>query len=66
MNLIPWNPVAGMGFERPSRKALDQFMAILTMNGITTSIRISRGLDAAAACGQLMNEFQKKKLPEDV
>ncbi|GMH32336.1 hypothetical protein BSKO_00170 [Bryopsis sp. KO-2023] len=66
VNLIPWNPAAGIPYERPSRKTLDKFMRILEKNSVGASIRVSRGLDAAAACGQLRNQFQKEAFMEFV
>lgn len=64
VNLIPYNPVEGSDYVRPSRNQVVRFSEALTKSGIVNSIRITKGLDAAAACGQLRNEHQKQPLPE--
>ncbi len=63
VNLIPYNPVEGSDFVRPSRNRVVRFSEALTKAGIANSIRITKGLDASAACGQLRNEHQKTPLP---
>ena len=64
VNLIPWNPVDEGAFQRPSRNAVLRFKKTLESKGLSVSVRVTRGLEAAAACGQLRNEFQKKGLAE--
>jgi 23S rRNA (adenine2503-C2)-methyltransferase len=51
VNLIPYNPT-GM-FEGSSRKAIDAFRDALASTGVPTTVRLTRGRDIAAACGQL-------------
>jgi 23S rRNA (adenine2503-C2)-methyltransferase len=51
VNLIPYNPT-GM-YEGSSRKAIDAFRDVLVAAGIPTTVRLTRGRDIAAACGQL-------------
>lgn len=53
VNLIAWNPIAGMAFETPSTKQMKQFSEILERNGIVTVQRMSRGRGVMGACGQL-------------
>jgi len=65
VNLIPWNPVDESEFERPSRNSVFRFKKILEDKNISVSIRATRGLDAAAACGQLRNLYQKNPLLEE-
>lgn len=62
VNLIPWNPVDDGDFQRPSRSGVDQFRKVLEANGVEVTIRVTRGLDAAAACGQLRNQNQAQAL----
>jgi 23S rRNA (adenine2503-C2)-methyltransferase len=50
-NLIPYNPT-GM-YEGSSRKAIAAFHRVLVEAGIPATIRLTRGRDIAAACGQL-------------
>jgi 23S rRNA (adenine2503-C2)-methyltransferase len=60
VNLIPLNAAAGIPFERPSDKAIDEFAAILADHHLVVSVRKSRGRDIRAACGQLIVEGSRK------
>jgi 23S rRNA (adenine2503-C2)-methyltransferase len=51
VNLIPYNPT-GM-YDGSSRKAIAAFKATLDRAGVPTTVRLTRGRDIAAACGQL-------------
>ena len=53
VNLIRYNGVAGLGYERPDRDAVRTFADALKRAGVNTQIRASRGTDIEAACGQL-------------
>jgi len=53
VNIIPLNPVDVLPYERPDTIGIDRFTAILIDAGIPTTIRYSRGVEIAAACGQL-------------
>jgi 23S rRNA (adenine2503-C2)-methyltransferase len=57
VNVIPWNPVADLPFQRPTREAVDAFARILEQGGIKTTVRRPRGRDIDAACGQLRRRF---------
>jgi 23S rRNA (adenine2503-C2)-methyltransferase len=56
VNLIFFNAFEGSGFATSSRQAVEDFQAILRKGNLTATIRESRGLDIAAACGQLYAE----------
>jgi len=56
VNLIFFNPFAAAAFAGSSRAAVEAFQAILRQGNLTATIRESRGLDIAAACGQLCAE----------
>ncbi len=56
VNLIEYNPIDDGEFQQASDEALNMYMNLLEMNGITTRIRKSRGKDIDAACGQLANK----------
>ncbi len=56
VNLIRYNEVKGMPFDRPEDAAVRAFQQVLRDKGINTHIRASRGRDIAAACGQLRHE----------
>ena len=62
VNVIPWNPVDESEFSRPTKRGVQQFIDVLAKNGIAASVRHTRGLEAAAACGQLRNRHQKEPL----
>jgi 23S rRNA (adenine2503-C2)-methyltransferase len=51
VNLIPYNPT-GM-YEGSSRDAIAAFKAVLEEHGVNATIRLTRGRDIDAACGQL-------------
>lgn len=53
LNLIPWNPLPGLPFERPERERCRAAVRLLMQAGILTKLRWSAGLEAEAACGQL-------------
>ncbi len=53
LNLIRYNAVAELGFERPTSFAAHGFAEILRSRGVNAHIRKSKGRDIAAACGQL-------------
>ena len=52
VNLIPYNPTDG-GFDGSSPEAIDAFRALLVERGVPATVRLTRGRDIAAACGQL-------------
>ena len=56
VNLIPYNPVEGLRFQRPTARHAEQFLETLRAAGINAHIRRSRGLDVEAACGQLRRQ----------
>jgi 23S rRNA (adenine2503-C2)-methyltransferase len=53
INLIPFNPHEGSGFERPSEEAILAFQEVLLGKHFTVIVRQSKGQDISAACGQL-------------
>jgi 23S rRNA (adenine2503-C2)-methyltransferase len=52
VNLIPYNPTDG-GYEGSSRAAIDAFRDALVERGVVATVRLTRGRDIDAACGQL-------------
>src|SRR5215207_5026444 len=52
VNLIPYNPTDS-GYRGSGRDAIAAFRAALEERGIRTTVRLTRGRDIAAACGQL-------------
>ncbi len=61
-NLIPFNPWPGAPFETPSIKACQQFAEVLTHAGYAAPIRVPRGRDILAACGQLKSASERQRL----
>ncbi|MBX6342690.1 MAG: 23S rRNA (adenine(2503)-C(2))-methyltransferase RlmN, partial [Thermomicrobiaceae bacterium] len=53
VNVIPLNPTPAAPFERPEPERIERFAEILRERGIPATVRYSRGVDIAAACGQL-------------
>jgi len=52
VNLIPYNPTGSM-YEGSSRAAIAAFKAALEEHGLGATVRLTRGRDIDAACGQL-------------
>jgi 23S rRNA (adenine2503-C2)-methyltransferase len=52
VNLIPYNPTES-GFRGSSRQAVHGFKTALEANGVRATVRLTRGRDIDAACGQL-------------
>ncbi len=53
VNLIRFNPVADLPYERPGREDAHRFQEELRRAGVNTHLRASRGASIDAACGQL-------------
>lgn len=60
VNCIPYNPVAGLTWQRPSLRRQDAFMAALEKTGADATIRREKGSDIAAACGQLRLQMTRE------
>lgn len=56
VNLIPINPTAG-DFKRPSEDRVNEFEQILSNAGINCTVRIEKGTEISAACGQLRTDI---------
>ena len=56
VNLIEYNPIDDGEFQQASNKAIEMYVDTLERNGITVTVRRSRGKDIDAACGQLANK----------
>ncbi|GGF58636.1 dual-specificity RNA methyltransferase RlmN [Terasakiella brassicae] len=60
-NLIPFNPWPGSEYECSDRKTQKRFTEILNRAGYTATIRVTRGQDILAACGQLKSESERTR-----
>jgi 23S rRNA (adenine2503-C2)-methyltransferase len=56
VNLIPYNPVGVGGLRRPRRERVRAFQHELQAAGIAATVRVERGAEIAAACGQLRTD----------
>ncbi len=56
VNLIPINPVAERGWNRPSQERINAFEKYLAQHHVTVTVRREMGNDIQAACGQLRNK----------
>jgi 23S rRNA (adenine2503-C2)-methyltransferase len=61
VNLIPYNTVQGLSWQRPSRARQQVFLRALRMNGVDATIRREKGHDIDAACGQLRLQTMRDK-----
>ena len=59
VNVIPLNPTPAAPFERPSPERIERFASVIRQYGIPATVRYSRGVDIAAACGQLRAEHEQ-------
>jgi 23S rRNA (adenine2503-C2)-methyltransferase len=60
VNLIPYNPVEGLRWERPTELAQDKFFEALRGFDIAANLRREKGVDIDAACGQLRLKTERE------
>jgi len=65
VNLIPVNPTAG-GFQRPLRARVLEFERILREEGVNCTVRVEKGSEISAACGQLRTDEKNRDVPESM
>jgi 23S rRNA (adenine2503-C2)-methyltransferase len=53
VNLIPYNTVDGLTWKRPSETRCRTFLDVLRQAGVAATLRMEKGHDIDAACGQL-------------
>jgi len=64
VNLIPYNAVEGLTWERPDENRQEAFLAELTKRAVTATLRREKGQDIDAACGQLRLKTERElRLP---
>lgn len=59
LNVIPYNPVAGLPYVTPSPEAIARFRQTLEAGGLTVKFRKRKGGEIDAACGQLRRNRQR-------
>ena len=61
INLIPFNKWPGVAYECSSHHSIKKFSEILNERGLSAPIRVPRGRDIMAACGQLKSASERVK-----
>jgi 23S rRNA (adenine2503-C2)-methyltransferase len=61
INLIPYNTVEGLPWQRPSDERQDGFAHVLHNQGLTATLRREKGHDIEAACGQLRLQQEQEE-----
>ena len=66
INLIPFNPDPRLPdwMRRPEDSSIDRFARMLTDEGVAVTVRRSKGLEIAAACGQLKGRSEPRPQPD--
>lgn len=60
VNLIPYNTVEGLDWKRPTDERCRKFAELLKTAGTTATLRLEKGGDIDAACGQLRLKTEKE------
>jgi 23S rRNA (adenine2503-C2)-methyltransferase len=60
VNLIPYNKVEGLPWERPDDETCERFLASLEQQKVTATLRREKGHDIDAACGQLRLKTERE------
>jgi 23S rRNA (adenine2503-C2)-methyltransferase len=65
LNVIPYNPVAGLPYKEPSAAARDAFLKLLRDGGVNVQVRRRKGGKIDAACGQLRRVAADSRPPAE-
>ena len=60
VNLIPYNKVEGLSWERPAEEMQEAFLNALEKQKVTATLRREKGHDIEAACGQLRLKTERE------
>ena len=60
VNLIPYNPVDGLPWHRPSEEVCEGFLDAIEKLGVIATLRREKGTDIDAACGQLRLKTERE------
>lgn len=58
INLIPYNPTEKNYYQKPSGNSIMRFKSLLEQSGKKVTVRLERGADIDAACGQLRGKVK--------
>lgn len=61
VNLIPLNPTGGYGGRPSAPDRVDRFVRTLARHGVPASVRVRRGIDIDAGCGQLRSRVVEEQ-----
>lgn len=61
VNMIPLNPTGGYDGAPSDPERVAAFQAELARHGVSSSVRVRRGIDIQAGCGQLKTEVQRRQ-----
>jgi 23S rRNA (adenine2503-C2)-methyltransferase len=64
VNLIPYNPVADLPFERPDNDTINKFLSILRSANVSVTVRKTKGRAIDAACGQLRRRLNLEQISD--
>lgn len=62
IDLIPYNDIQVIGFDRPTRERINAFQKVLTDRGLFCAVRLPRGDDHSAACGMLATKRRPRTM----
>lgn len=62
INLIPYNPTEKNDYKRPSNNSIMKFKSLMEHSGKKVTVRLERGADIDAACGQLRGKVEQAKI----
>lgn len=63
VNLIPYNKVEGLSWDRPTESAQEAFLSRLLAREVKATLRREKGHDIDAACGQLRLRTEQSEAP---
>jgi len=63
VNLIPYNKVEGLTWQRPSEEVCEEFLGALEKQRVPATLRREKGGDIDAACGQLRLKTERELAP---
>ena len=63
VNLIPFNPIPGQPYQPTPVGRVRAFAAQVEASGVPVSVRVRRGVEMDAGCGQLSTRFKLESAP---
>ncbi len=61
VNLIPYNTVEGLPWKRPDQSHCRAFREVVAASGVAATLRLEKGHEIDAACGQLRLKEERKQ-----